>query len=217
MVLENLSKLTPQVSCCVRLFSTSHVLLVAPTFWTNPGMEMFHKTLDRAEAGDTCGILIKGAKREDLKRGMVAVKAGTLRPARSIMATVSGGFFFIISSDFSAIVSFELLLTHPCILWQIPGLSSVPKGRWSVPALRQWIDLHRPFQDMEMFVSSRDWRKWCKIFVWMKRILLLHCGGCVRAPDAHEWSRSDDDNTCKAVIVSSQMKTRVEVEITYWL
>ena len=116
MVLENLSKLTPQVSCCVRLFSTSHVLLVAPTFWTNPGMEMFHKTLDRAEAGDTCGILIKGAKREDLKRGMVAVKAGTLRPARSIMATVSGGFFFIISSDFSAIVSFELLLTHPCIL-----------------------------------------------------------------------------------------------------
>lgn len=51
-------------------------------------MEMFHKTLDRAEAGDQAGLLVKGLKRTDVRRGMVGVLAGTQRPARSIQATV---------------------------------------------------------------------------------------------------------------------------------
>ena len=52
-------------------------------------MEMFHKTLDRVEAGDQAGILIKNVKRDEVKRGMVAVKAGTVQPTRGLLATVS--------------------------------------------------------------------------------------------------------------------------------
>jgi len=41
------------------------------------GMETFKKTLDEAHAGDNAGFLVKGVKREDLRRGMVLTKAGT--------------------------------------------------------------------------------------------------------------------------------------------
>lgn len=41
------------------------------------GIEMFHKTLDRAEAGDQLGILLRGIKREEIRRGMALVKPGT--------------------------------------------------------------------------------------------------------------------------------------------
>uniref|UniRef100_H2ZEC1 Elongation factor Tu, mitochondrial n=1 Tax=Ciona savignyi TaxID=51511 RepID=H2ZEC1_CIOSA len=55
---------------------------------TVSSMEMFHKTLDRVEAGDQAGILSKGIKREDIRTGMVAVKAGSIKPTRSLIATV---------------------------------------------------------------------------------------------------------------------------------
>jgi len=58
------------------------------------GMEMYHKTLEQAQAGDQAGLLVKGLKKGDLKRGMVAVKAGSLKPARSIEATV-----YMLSAD----------------------------------------------------------------------------------------------------------------------
>nr|XP_009861134.1 elongation factor Tu, mitochondrial isoform X2 [Ciona intestinalis] len=51
-------------------------------------MEMFHKTLDRVEAGDQAGVLSKGIKREEVRTGMVAVKAGSIKPTRSLNATV---------------------------------------------------------------------------------------------------------------------------------
>lgn len=52
-------------------------------------MEMFHKTLDRVEAGDQAGILVKNVKRDDIKRGMVAIKSGSAKPTRGLQATVS--------------------------------------------------------------------------------------------------------------------------------
>ena len=52
-------------------------------------MEMFHKTLDRVEAGDQAGVLIKNVKRDEIKRGMVAVKAGSVQPTRGLQTTVS--------------------------------------------------------------------------------------------------------------------------------
>ncbi|CAK8692826.1 unnamed protein product [Clavelina lepadiformis] len=55
---------------------------------TVTSMEMFHKILDRVEAGDQAGLLIKNLKREDLRRGMVAVKSGTFKPTRGIVATI---------------------------------------------------------------------------------------------------------------------------------
>jgi len=41
------------------------------------GVEMFKKSLKRGEAGDNCGILLRGVKREDIARGQVLVKPGT--------------------------------------------------------------------------------------------------------------------------------------------
>ncbi|MFA5375765.1 MAG: elongation factor Tu [Dehalococcoidia bacterium] len=44
------------------------------------GVEMFHKTLQVGEPGDALGLLIRGAEREDILRGMVMAKPGTITP-----------------------------------------------------------------------------------------------------------------------------------------
>ncbi|MCL4136206.1 UNVERIFIED_CONTAM: hypothetical protein GTU68_037622 [Idotea baltica] len=41
------------------------------------GVEMFHKTLDDAQAGDNCGVLLRGLKKDEVKRGMVLAKPNT--------------------------------------------------------------------------------------------------------------------------------------------
>jgi elongation factor Tu len=46
---------------------------------TANGIEMFHKLLDQAEAGDQLGILLRGIKREDVRRGMSLVKPGSAK------------------------------------------------------------------------------------------------------------------------------------------
>lgn len=50
------------------------------------GIEMFHKELDRAEAGDNLGALLRGLKREDIRRGQILAAPGTLRPVKSFRA-----------------------------------------------------------------------------------------------------------------------------------
>ena len=44
------------------------------------GLEMFHKTLDSSEAGDAVGILLRGIEREDVERGQVLARPGTIQP-----------------------------------------------------------------------------------------------------------------------------------------
>jgi len=44
------------------------------------GLEMFHKSLDQAEAGDAIGALLRGVEREDLERGMVLAAPGSIKP-----------------------------------------------------------------------------------------------------------------------------------------
>ncbi|MFC2066654.1 elongation factor Tu [Chloroflexota bacterium] len=44
------------------------------------GLEMFHKTLDEAEAGDAVGCLLRGIEREDIERGQVLAAPGTIKP-----------------------------------------------------------------------------------------------------------------------------------------
>lgn len=46
---------------------------------TVTGVEMFHKILEEAQAGDQLGALVRGVKREDIKRGMVMAKPGTVK------------------------------------------------------------------------------------------------------------------------------------------
>ncbi|NP_001352289.1 elongation factor Tu, mitochondrial isoform 2 precursor [Homo sapiens] len=52
------------------------------------GIEMFHKSLERAEAGDNLGALVRGLKREDLRRGLVMVKPGSIKPHQKVEAQV---------------------------------------------------------------------------------------------------------------------------------
>ena len=44
------------------------------------GVEMFNKTLDYAEAGDNVGVLLRGIKKDDVERGMVVAKPGSITP-----------------------------------------------------------------------------------------------------------------------------------------
>ncbi|MEK9159522.1 MAG: elongation factor Tu [Patescibacteria group bacterium] len=44
------------------------------------GVEMFRKTLDRGEAGDNVGLLMRGVEREQIQRGQVAAKPGSIKP-----------------------------------------------------------------------------------------------------------------------------------------
>jgi elongation factor Tu len=44
------------------------------------GVEMFRKLLDQGQAGDNCGILLRGVKREDIERGQVLAKPGSITP-----------------------------------------------------------------------------------------------------------------------------------------
>jgi elongation factor Tu len=55
---------------------------------TVTGIEMFHKELDQAEAGDNAGILLRGTKRDEVERGMVLAKPGSITPYRRFMSEV---------------------------------------------------------------------------------------------------------------------------------
>ena len=52
------------------------------------GIEMFNKTLNEGRAGDNAGILLRGTKKEDVERGMVLAKPGTLTPHTEFEAEV---------------------------------------------------------------------------------------------------------------------------------
>jgi elongation factor Tu len=50
------------------------------------GVEMFRKTLDQGQAGDNIGVLLRGVKREDVERGQVVAKPGSITPHRKFKA-----------------------------------------------------------------------------------------------------------------------------------
>ena len=51
------------------------------------GIEMFHKQLDEAWAGENCGLLLRGTKRDDVERGQVIVKPGSVTPHTNFEGT----------------------------------------------------------------------------------------------------------------------------------
>jgi len=55
---------------------------------TITGVEMFRKILDRGEAGDNVGLLLRGVAKEDIRRGMVIVKPGSVKPHAKFKAEV---------------------------------------------------------------------------------------------------------------------------------
>ena len=55
---------------------------------TVTGVEMFRKILDRGEAGDNVGLLLRGIEKSDIKRGMVIARPGTITPHTEFTAEV---------------------------------------------------------------------------------------------------------------------------------
>ncbi len=56
------------------------------------GIEMFHKILEEANAGDQMGILARGIKKDDVRRGMCVVKPGTVKQCDNFRAQVGANF-----------------------------------------------------------------------------------------------------------------------------
>jgi elongation factor Tu len=61
---------------------------------TVTGVEMFRKLLDQAQAGDNAGVLLRGTKKDDVERGMVLVKPGSVTPHKAFECEV-----YILSKD----------------------------------------------------------------------------------------------------------------------
>ena len=49
---------------------------------------MFHKELDRGEAGDNMGALLRGIKKEQIRRGMVLTAPGTIKAVKKFQAQI---------------------------------------------------------------------------------------------------------------------------------
>ena len=65
-----------------------------PQKTTVTGIEMFHKSMDEAWAGENCGLLLRGTRREDVERGQVVVKPGSITPH-----TEFEGHVYILTKD----------------------------------------------------------------------------------------------------------------------
>ncbi|MEO6758665.1 MAG: elongation factor Tu [Saprospiraceae bacterium] len=59
-----------------------------PLTSTITGVEMFRKLLDRGEAGDNAGLLLRGIDKEQIKRGMVICKPGSVKPHKNFKCSV---------------------------------------------------------------------------------------------------------------------------------
>ena len=55
---------------------------------TCTGVEMFRKLLDQGQAGDNVGVLLRGTKREDIERGQVLSKSGSIKPHTKFTAEI---------------------------------------------------------------------------------------------------------------------------------
>ena len=73
----------------IRVGDEIEIVGIKPTQKTTcTGVEMFRKLLDEGEAGDNVGILLRGTKREDVERGQVLAKPGTITPHTKFTAEV---------------------------------------------------------------------------------------------------------------------------------
>ena len=65
----------------VKVNDEIEIVGIRPTQKTTvTGIEMFRKLLDEGRAGDNCGVLLRGTKKEEVERGQVLVKPGSVKP-----------------------------------------------------------------------------------------------------------------------------------------
>jgi elongation factor Tu len=71
----------------VKVADEVEVVGIRPTVKTVcTGVEMFRKTLDQGQAGDNIGVLLRGTKRDEVERGQVLAKPGSIKPYRRFKA-----------------------------------------------------------------------------------------------------------------------------------
>jgi elongation factor Tu len=79
----------------VKVGEEIEIVGIKPTVKTTcTGVEMFRKLLDQGQAGDNVGILLRGTKREDVERGQVLAKPGSITPHTDFTAEV-----YVLSKD----------------------------------------------------------------------------------------------------------------------
>jgi len=79
----------------VKVGDEIEVIGIRPTQKTTvTGVEMFRKLLDQGQAGDNAGLLLRGLKRDDVERGQVLAKPGTITPHTDFEAEV-----YVLSKD----------------------------------------------------------------------------------------------------------------------
>ncbi len=71
----------------VKVGEDVEIIGIRPTQKTTvTGIEMFRKLLDEGQAGDNCGVLLRGTKKEDVERGQVLAKPNTVKPHKKFKA-----------------------------------------------------------------------------------------------------------------------------------
>ncbi|XP_072381867.1 elongation factor Tu [Diabrotica undecimpunctata] len=98
---------------------------------TVTGVEMFHQILDEAHAGDQLGALVRGLKRDDIKRGMIMAKPGTVKGYDNVETQVyvlskeEGGR----SKPFTSFIQLQMF----CRTWDCPVQVVVPDKEMVMP------------------------------------------------------------------------------------
>ena len=73
----------------IKVGDTIEIVGIKPTQTTTcTGVEMFRKLLDQGEAGDNIGVLLRGTKREEVERGQVLAKPGSITPHKKFKAEI---------------------------------------------------------------------------------------------------------------------------------
>ncbi|MEW6561947.1 MAG: elongation factor Tu [Pseudomonadota bacterium] len=79
----------------VKVGDEIEIVGIKPTLKTTcTGVEMFRKLLDQGQAGDNVGVLLRGTKREEVERGQVLAKPGSIKPHTKFTAEV-----YVLSKD----------------------------------------------------------------------------------------------------------------------
>ena len=79
----------------VKVGEEVEIVGIKPTVKTTcTGVEMFRKLLDQGQAGDNVGVLLRGTKREDVERGQVLAKPGSIKPHTKFTAEI-----YVLSKD----------------------------------------------------------------------------------------------------------------------
>lgn len=91
------------------------------------GVEMFRKTLSDGQAGDNVGLLLRGAKKEEIERGMVVAAPGSIQPHKKFKCQV-----YILSKDEGGRHSPFLAGYRPQFYFRttdVTGITTLPEGR----------------------------------------------------------------------------------------